>query len=131
MENRKPLAVGGLILLVVGVAFGLPTLNWFRFEMVVRDAMSDKGVGRFPTAQKLLATSDQVKAAAAAKGFSDLTTELQLEQRAMGPVSFWFFRVTMRSGTRSFVQERRIETKLGDEDLSLLREQGCVVKPLE
>ncbi|MGE0707266.1 MAG: hypothetical protein AB7N76_16355 [Planctomycetota bacterium] len=131
MEDRKPLLIGMLVIVAVGVFFGLPKLNWFRFELAMRDAMSDKGIGRFPTPQQMLELSDKVKAEGKAKGFADLTTSLRLEERPMPPVKFWYLQVTMRSGSHELMLERRVETQLGDEELDVLRQGGCEVKLAE
>jgi hypothetical protein len=131
MEERKHIAIIGGILLIVGLVFGLPYLNWFRFEMVARDSMSDKGVGRFPDAQKIVDVRDAIKADAKAKGFEGLEVEMRLYERKMPPTTMWFLNVKMIHGTRTFVQERRIESKFGAEDAEFLREHGCAVESLK
>lgn len=116
-----------LIGLVVIAAIGWPYLSWFRLEMDIRDAFSDKRLGRFPDSAKIVGLGPELTDLAKKRGFSGPTVELELQARVMGPTTWYYVRASVRSGSHAFVHERRVETKFSEDDLTALSEGGVKV----
>lgn len=125
--ERKHVVVIGIVLLAIGGVFGLPYVNWLRFELELRDEIGDKKLGRFATAGELAAFPAKAARLAKAKGFEAVAMKPRLVNRSMGPVQFWFFELHLTSGAHTLFVQRRMETKFGRGDLELLEEEGFEV----
>ncbi len=123
-KHGKWIALGVVALIAV---LAWPTLQWFRFELEVRDAIGDKQLGRFPTAEQVVGFPATLKTLAAAKGFAELDVHLTLQPVARGPVTFWHLIAEMRSGSHSFKTQRRLESGMDDDYFETLREGGVTV----
>jgi len=124
MDDSKKKGAAVLVVVVIAAVIGLPYLNWFRFEMDVRKSFSDKGLGRFPTPQGMIAMPAKLEALAKARGFKTLTVAPHLEERGEGPTKFFYFGATMNSGSHAFKIERRVETAISVELIEQLSEGG-------
>ncbi|RMG15041.1 MAG: hypothetical protein D6731_09270 [Planctomycetota bacterium] len=130
--NKGLLIVLGLI--GVGAALSWPHVQWFRFELEAREAFQDKkGLGRFPTPERILATPDVLRAAAARRGFEGLEVRMSLVFKPFGggPVKRWHVRAETRTpdGRFSFAHERMIESEFdAEESLEAFREAGFTVE---
>ena len=124
--ERKHVVIVGIVLLAIAGVFGLPYVNWLRFELELRDEIGDKKLGRFATAGELAAFPAKAERLAKAKGFA-VSIKPRLVNRSMGPVQLWFFELHLTSGTHTLFVQRRMETKFGRGDLELLEEEGFEV----
>jgi hypothetical protein len=129
-KSGKMLLVAILILFGGGGFLLYPQVQWFRYEMAARDAISDKALTRFPDADKVLAVESALGKSATALGIKDAKVSLKLTQRRVGPAVMWFLAVNIKSGTKEFETEKRVETEWQSDELDLLREGGCVVSRL-
>ena len=80
--EKKHVLVIGLVLLAIGGVFGLPYVNWLRFELELRDELGDKKLGRFASAADLAAFPAKAARLAQAKGFADVTLKPRLVNRS-------------------------------------------------
>lgn len=126
-KSGKMLLIAILILFGGGGFLIYPQVQWFRFEMAARDAVSDKALGRFPDSEKILGVTQQVQKSAAALKVKDLKVTVKLTERRVGPTTMWFVAANVKSGTKEFETERRIETEWERDDLEYLREEGIVI----
>lgn len=127
---------GKMLLIAIVILFGgggllvYPMAQWFRMEMAARDAIKDSKLTRFPDAAKVLKVEEDLNKAGTALGFKDLKVTLKLSQRRVGPAVMWFLGVNVKSGTKEFETEKRVETEWQSDQLELLREGGCLVSRL-
>ncbi len=127
---------GKMLLIAIVILFGgggllvYPMAQWFRLEMEARKAIDDTTLTRFPDAAKVLGVEAALKKSGAALGFKDLKVTLKLTQRRVGPAIMWFLAVNVKSGSKEFETEKRVETEWQSDELDLLREGGCVVSRL-
>lgn len=129
MEDKKKL-LGALVVIGVVAALGWPYLQWFRFELEVRDAISDKSLGRFPSAEQIVALPAELARLAKAKGFDALTVEQTLREVGAGPTSMWYLELQLTSGshTLSLPRTRRIESRVDHGFVAALEEAGIPVE---
>src|SRR5690606_4282187 len=100
MEKKH--GVGLLVVVAVAAFFGWPYLQWFRFELEVRDAIGDKRLGRAPGPEAILAFPEELAGLAKAHGFDALKVTQAVRERGMGPTSFWYLEVQLSSGPHAF-----------------------------
>lgn len=126
-KSGKILVVAIVILFGGGALLSYPMVQWFRLEMAAREAIGDTKLGRFPDPAKLLTVLDGVKATGTKLGYSDLQVTIKLTERQVGPAIMWFFAVNIRSGSKEFETEKRVETEWQEDQLEILEEAGCKI----
>jgi len=127
MKDKKPLLIGAALLALLAV-FAWPHLRWLQFRLDANAAIGDKGLGRFPTGEQLIAFPETLRGLAKAKGFDDLEVTPALEERGVGPTAFWYYRTQLRAGSQALVLERRIETRVDRGLLEQLAEAGVKIE---
>lgn len=130
-KSGKILLIAILILFGGGGLLIYPQVQWFRLEMAARDSIKDNTLTRFPDSEKVLGVPARLQKDAAGLGIKDLQVTLKLTQRRVGPTVMWFLAVNVKSGSKEFETEKRVETEWQDDELELLREGGCQVTVLE
>ena len=129
-KSGKGLLIVVLLLLGGGGFILYPGVQWFRLEMAARDAISDNTLTRFPDSAKILGIPESVKNSGKKLGFTDLEVLIKMEERKVGPVVMWFAIVNIKSGSKEFQTENRVETNWQDEALDELRDGDCLVDRL-
>lgn len=129
-KSSKALYVVILVLLGGGGFVVWPMVQWFRLEMAARDVINDKNLTRFPDAEKVLGVIPKIKATGAKLGSADLVVTIHLDQRQAGPVIMWFLALKVKSGSKEFETEKRVETDWKRDQLQILREAGVTVNYL-
>jgi hypothetical protein len=127
MDDKKPL-IFVLVFFGIIAAVAYPKVQWFRFEMQVRDVFSDqKGIGRFPPREKLVEVDTTIQNLAKPFGYEPMDVKLRLVQQSHGPVVKWYFGANMTHGGNSFDIQRWIETPLSEDDVEWYTEAGIAV----
>jgi hypothetical protein len=129
-KSGKTLLIVVLVLFGGGGLLAWPMVQWFRLEMSARDVISDKNLTRFPDAAKVLSVIPQLKASGVQLGSADLEVTVRLDQRQVGPVIMWYLSVRMKSGSKEFETEKRVETEWQEDQLEILEAAGVVVNRL-
>jgi hypothetical protein len=127
MDNKKPLL---FVLVFFGIiaAVAYPKVQWFRFEMEVRDVFNDrKGVGRFPSREQLVDVTSKLENLGKRFGYEPMAVKLRLVQKSHGPVVKWYFGAHMSHGSNTFDLQRWVETPLSDDDVEWYTEAGIAV----
>lgn len=130
---KKKLGILVVVLALGGAGwFGWTHLRFFLYTMHAREVIDD-GLGRFPSADQIIALRTQLKDKAASRGVpvQDFGVGLVLKQVDAGPIKFWFLDVEVHEGTKTFFYRKSnriesIETVLGEEEK--LKEAGVVIE---
>ncbi|MEZ6184363.1 MAG: hypothetical protein R3F62_05035 [Planctomycetota bacterium] len=121
--------LGVLVLAAVGVAlwFGVPYGRALKYQQACDKAVH--ALGRFPTAEQVLALSDRLKAEAQPQGIDPATVQVQLGLRSIdgGGAKIYYVRAEVRHDGRFHAHEQSVDGgKVNAAFLATLREGGAV-----